>query len=48
MDGYPVSSGTGTTATPPALRKGQTFTLPVFAIDTDGNASKPVKKSFVA
>ena len=48
VDGYPVSSGTATTATLPTLRKGQTYTLLVFAIDAAGNPSKPGKKSFVA
>jgi hypothetical protein len=43
--GYPLSSGTATTATLPTLNRGEAYTIEVFAVDAAGNVSSPLKKT---
>ena len=45
--GYPLSSGSATAATLPALTAGETYTVEVFAVDATGNASSAAKRSLV-
>ena len=45
--GYPLSSGSATSATLQTLNPGETYTIKVFAVDATGNVSNPLTKTLV-